>query len=274
MNINKIINYFILRPLNEIIIILSKFFSGKSFTVIYNLLSFISFNNKYIKFQNGCFHVMDNKKKWFFSHKTRAWIYFKGLKHRNIELSTEYLMHKVPIKKNDIIIDCGANVGDFYLCFDKKIRYIGIEPSPKEFFALKKNIKNQTLINKALWKEQGKKTFYVSSEDADSSLIEINKYEKKLKVDTITLDNILKKNNQRIKLLKLEAEGAEPEILEGCKKINLIDYITIDAGFERGKLLESTLVSCINYLNKKNFELIGYSNTRVVILFKNENIKK
>ena len=87
------------------------------------------------------------------------------------------------------------------------------------------------------------------------------------------LDKIIIDKTDEIKLLKLEAEGAEPEILYGLnKKINLIDYISIDAGFERGKSLESTLVPCINYLSKKNFELIGYSNTRIVILFKNKRI--
>ena len=36
-------------------------------------------------------------------------------------------------------------------------------------------------------------------------------------IKTITLDEIVKKLNRRIKLLKLEAEGAEPEVLEDLK---------------------------------------------------------
>ncbi|MDC0532131.1 FkbM family methyltransferase [Candidatus Pelagibacter ubique] len=274
MNLKKIFNYFILRPLSELIVNFTNIFNSNIFVIVYNFLNFLSFNNKYLHFKDKIYFIKDRRKKWFFSHKTRAWVYFKGLKNRSEELKNEYLLKNIPIKKNDTVIDCGANVGDFFLCFNKKINYIGIEPSPKEFFVLKKNIVNQTLINKALWKKSiNKKTFFVSSEDADSSLIKINKFEKKIKIDTVTLDELLKNKNKRIKLLKLEAEGAEPEILYGLnKKIHLIDYISIDAGFERGKSLESTLVPCINYLNKKNFELIGYSNTRIVILFKNKRI--
>ena len=49
--------------------------------------------------------------------------------------------------------------------------------------------------------------------------------------------------------IKIEAEGAEPEILEGLiKNLNKVEYITIDAGFERGVNKESTLVQCTNYL--------------------------
>lgn len=274
MNTKKIFNYFITRPLCELIVSFTNIFNSNIFVIIYNFLNFLTLNNKYINFKDKLYLIKDKKKKWFFSHKTRAWVYFKGLKYRSEELRNEYLLKNIPIKKNDTIIDCGANVGDFFLCFNKKINYIGIEPSPKEFLVLKKNIVNQTLINKALWEKSiNKKNFFVSSEDADSSLIEINKFEKKIKIDTVTLDELLKNQNKRVKLLKLEAEGTEPEVLYGLnKKINLIDYISIDAGFERGKSLESTLVPCINYLLKKNFKLIGYSNTRVVILFKNKKI--
>ena len=49
-----------------------------------------------------------------------------------------------------------------------------------------------------------------------------------------------------IKLLKLEAEGAEPEILlGGLDKIHLIDYICADVGPERGLSYETTLVSSV-----------------------------
>ena len=80
------------------------------------------------------------------------------------------------------------------------------------------------------------------------------------------------KIQQRIKLIKLEAEGFEPEILQGLKKhLNLIEYITIDCGFERGIKLESTIAVCSNYLIKNNFKMIDFNTRlhRVVALFKN-----
>ena len=72
------------------------------------------------------------------------------------------------------------------------------------------------------------------------------------------------------KLIKLEAEGFEPEILKGLKKhLNSVEYITIDCGFERGKNQESTIAECSNYLIKNNFKMIDFGYPRIVALFKN-----
>ena len=44
------------------------------------------------------------------------------------------------------------------------------------------------------------------------------------------------KNIKRIKFFKIEAEGAEPEVLEGSKNsLKIIDYIGVDGSHERGK---------------------------------------
>ena len=97
-------------------------------------------------------------------------------------------------------------------------------------------------------------------------------YTKKITIETITLDSLIDRINKKIKLIKLEAEGSEPEILEGLSiNLNLVEFITIDAGFERGLSQEQTLVPCLNYLTKNNFELIDFeSRGRVTALFKNK----
>ena len=72
-------------------------------------------------------------------------------------------------------------------------------------------------------------------------------------------------------MLKLEAEGAEPEILEGIgDKLRLIEYISADLGFERGANCESTLVPVTNMLLRNNFSLVEVGYSRVVALFKND----
>ena len=67
---------------------------------------------------------------------------------------------------------------------------------------------------------------------------------------TTTLNKFFKKSKLgKIKLLKLEAEGYEPEILLGANKIlDKIEYIAIDGGYERGKNSEETLSSQLNFL--------------------------
>ena len=72
---------------------------------------------------------------------------------------------------------------------------------------------------------------------------------------------------KKIKLLKLEAEGAEIEVILGAKNIlKNIEYISADLGYERGKLEKSTLIPVTNFLLKNNYELVDFNIDRVVAL--------
>ena len=107
----------------------------------------------------------------------------------------------------------------------------------------------------------------------DSSILPINNYTEIISIQTTTLDNEIDKIQQKIKLIKLEAEGFEPEILQGLKKyLNSVEYITVDCGFERGIKQESTIAECSNYLLKNNFKMINFGAPRMVTLFKNLDI--
>ena len=98
-------------------------------------------------------------------------------------------------------------------------------------------------------------------------------YTDKINIETITLDNIINKIQKKIKLIKVEAEGYEPEILQGLKKyINYVEYITIDCGFERGIKQASTIAECSNYLIKNNFDMIDFGTPPIVALYKNLNL--
>ena len=188
-------------------------------------------------------------------------------------LST-YLIKNLEFKDDDIVIDIGANNGDFYLCFDKKIKYYAYEPSPVVFSNLEYNIKNQNLYNLGVSNSEGNEIdFYLSDEFGDSSILPINNYTKKITIETTTLDKEINKIQEKIKLIKVEAEGFEPEILQGLKKyLNYVEYITIDCGFERGIKQESTIAECSNYLIKNNFKMINFVAPRIVALFKNLDI--
>ena len=76
-----------------------------------------------------------------------------------------------------------------------------------------------------------------------------------------------------IKLLKIDAEGAEPEILMGASKLlNKIKYITVDVGPERGLLQESTDKETTEFLLNNDFTLLYENRERQTILFENKNI--
>ena len=93
------------------------------------------------------------------------------------------------------------------------------------------------MINKAIWKNSlDKVSLYLSDEGGDSSIIPIKSYTKKINILCITLDELIDDIGSTIKLIKIEGEGSEPEILEGLNKnLSKVEYLSIDAGFERNK---------------------------------------
>ena len=60
------------------------------------------------------------KKNEFFNKPQGLYAYVKAFK-KKIDLSRIYLIKNLDFKDKDVIIDIGANNGDFYLCFDKKL---------------------------------------------------------------------------------------------------------------------------------------------------------
>jgi hypothetical protein len=98
-------------------------------------------------------------------------------------------------------------------------------------------------------------------------LIKPKHYERVIKIPTIRLEDTIE---GPVKLLKLEAEGGEPEILEGLgERLADVHFITADLGYERGTLEESTLVPVVNFLLKRGFSIRAISHDRIVALFEN-----
>lgn len=112
----------------------------------------------------------------FVSERSATISYWKGLENRAVTVANSYFIDQLEFKKNDLIVDCGANVGDVALYFQLMkfpIRYVGFEPSKREFSCLKKNLngfKNYAAHNVGLWNGKGFLDLYVSSSNSDSSL--------------------------------------------------------------------------------------------------------
>ena len=117
--------------------------------------------------------------------------------------------------------------------------------------------------NLGLWKEESELEFFVSSQGADSSLIRPKVFDSKIIAKTARLENFITGN---VKCLKLEAEGAEPEILQGFReKLRLIEYITQTLSSERGEDEGSTLAPVSNFLIKNNFKMIAVGKSASVL---------
>lgn len=240
--------------------------------LIFNLFFFFRNNQTKIIFKDNKCYITENNKFWRIFSLNRILFYTAGLRERARKLHAEYLIDEIHFNDNDVVIDCGASNGDFFLNFKKKIKYYGYEASPYYFDILKENLPDQNVENIALNKFKGTSDFFIYDINADSSLINNNYNSKKITVYCDMLDNIINKIRQNIKLIKIEAEGAEPEVLLGLKaNIINVEYITIDCGPERGFEKKSTFSMCEKYLINNNFLLVKKElHERKTALFKNK----
>lgn len=242
----------------------SNFASNSTSIFLENCIAFI--RKKKIKFKykkkENIFTVTEGNITLNFFNKIRGInLYRDGLINRGNFIFSSYCLNQINFLQNDIVVDCGANFGDLMLKLSNYIKpsnYIAIEPNPHCFEILKKNVSNNSvLINKALGNTNKTLPFYVSAEEADSSLVKPSYFTKEIKVSVVRLDSLIEELNiNKIKLLKIEAEGYEPEVLEGLgDSINICEYIAVDGGYERGEKQEQTFTTISNYLLKNDFEM-------------------
>lgn len=227
------------------------------------------------------FELKDNSRKFFGYRKQGFMAFENGIKKRGEHIGFEYMLDSIKFENNDKVIDIGANTGDLKIYFDNKnikVDYYGFEPGLIEFESLKINNKESRVFQMALGDNNSIAEFYYKPEFGDSSLVEMDGYSKKYQVEVMKLSNFFEKNqlhNQKIKFIKLEAEGFEPEILFGLGSyIQQVEFISADLGFERGINEETTAPQVLNYLLNLGFEIIEINGNRFVFLLKNKSVLK
>lgn len=255
----------------KFIILIYKLFNEKLFCFFMNLFykkdGKISFSKKYKTFIK---QHRDNE--IHYPNKTRILGSMVNHTYELDNLLYSYGLENFKIEKNDLIIDCGANVGNLYLSinrFIKTFNYIAFEPDPKVFKCLELNLdkfNNVELYRVGLSTENKNKKFYVNDETGDSSLEEFNT-KVSIEINTKNLDSF---KYEKVKLLKIDAEGHELEVLLGAKNtLSNIEYLTVDMGAEKGNDNKNTVSSVTNFLIRQNFELVNFNETRTTGLFKN-----
>jgi len=142
------------------------------------------------------------------------------------ELETKLV--KDIIKDGNTIVDIGANIGYFTLIFARLVGEKGevfaFEPEPNNFNLLKKNIeinnyKNVNLINKAASNKSGKIKLYIDDFNSGGhSLIAQIRNKQHIEIESIKLDDFFD-TNKKIDFIKIDAEGAELEVLKGMSTL-------------------------------------------------------
>ena len=253
--------------------IISIIFKLKSENVFCLIMNFLHGKDGKIYFENNYYVKETVDRKVFYPNRRISNIFINYKLHIE-KFYKMYCLDEIKFGDNDLVIDCGANIGELYLAFKEKnvnIRYVAFEPDKEAFKSLEQNTKdgNKDLYNLALSNKEGKQELYTDTEGANTSL---SPFDSKSvdEIKTITLDSLNLKN---IKLMKIDAEGHEPEVLNGLgSTLKNIEYISIDHSDERGFDQDKTTVEVFNYLYGNNFEVVAVSPYRDISLFKNSLI--
>ena len=154
------------------------------------------------------------------------------------EPEVAHLMRRV-IRPGDFVIDGGANIGFFTLFMSRLVGEQGhveaFEPATVNFKKLRKNlernkIENVTAINRALWSEETDLTLFISQDTGICSLTFCESTITHLPVRGLTLDKWCLNYDQRPRLLKLDVEGAEEQVLLGARQMleKGIDFVVCE----------------------------------------------
>jgi FkbM family methyltransferase len=193
---------------------------------------------------------------------------YQGLELRHGDIHYRFLLEVYVLnlyradllRKNDVVLDAGAGIGEFTVLASKKIgpggRIIAIEPNPNDYELLQLNIKknncaNVIPINIGLGGNTGERR------------MEFRGRSYSFRVDT--LENILEKVGlkKRINFIKMDIEGFETEVLSQSIDITKnSDTIAIE--------LHNTKEEVDRILSKYNFHFTPVSKRIIYYqLFKN-----
>jgi len=179
----------------------------------------------------------------------------------------------------DHIIDIGANKGQFaLLCRNlfPNARIDSFEPLKKSadiFSSVFDNDSKTNLYRCAIGNKEQSMDLHISNKDDSSSLLSIGKAQSQHfsgthevgieKVKVKKLENVIDKNNIGEKtLLKIDVQGFELEVLQGCEAIfTNFDYIYCECSFIELYSGQKLADDIINFLAQKEFILKGVYNT-------------
>lgn len=192
--------------------------------------------------RGGLIYADDGQSGIYFYNWKRAGRYSKKSVYTKLRrILDKYVPDWYELGADCTVIDIGANIGEFAMAIAPRVgKVIAIEPDERAYACLDANSRSlpRAIVgcNAAVGDVTGKKRIFISSDTADTSFIEPNKYTEKRLVQVYKLKDLLNKLDvdcNQIELIKIEAEGFEPEVLAGCLPHLKVKYYSVNCDPER-----------------------------------------
>lgn len=207
--------------------------------------------------QEGLFVLVDSRRIAVPS-PLRWKLYRKGWDARLDRLEREYGVNRhVTLSRESVVLDIGANAGEFaHVCARYGARVHCFEPDPAVLACLRRNIAtlaNAEAHDAVIWNTDGEVDFALAPERADSSVFADGP---RVRKRAATVESFARAAAlSRIDLIKCDAEGAEPEVLEGVGGAwPIVRAVALDTGAERRGA--RTNDACRAILEREGFEVI------------------
>lgn len=169
------------------------------------------------------------------------------------------------MKPNMNVIDIGSNLG-YYLLLESKLtkgKIYGIEPNPKSFSYLKRNVElnnlnNTELFNMGISNKKDNLKFYISKRWNWSRFKIFPEHESDIikteDIEVNSLDNLF--GDKKIGLVRMDVEGYEMNIIKGMNQLvknnpNLIIFMEYHSEFFNN----SERREFVDWLNNNNFKI-------------------
>lgn len=133
------------------------------------------------------------------------------------------------VRKGDVVVDLGANVGYYTLIAAKivgdKGKVYAFEPEAMNLSFIKKSVeingyKNVVCEKKAISDKDGKIKLFVNKyQPGVHNIIGVGNGRDCVEVDTVRLDTYFRDKNVKIDVIKIDIEGAEGIAFEGMKDV-------------------------------------------------------
>jgi FkbM family methyltransferase len=196
----------------------------------------------------------------YISYINPKYIFFFKFKDLIYEYPLPIIMAKI-IKEGDIVVDIGANQGQYTIFLSKLVGQKGkvyaFEPDPRNFLILKhrtRKLKNVIIERKAVGNKNSKVKFYL---DKFLSMSTIYKGTTTspiacLEIHMVSLDEYFLGFKRDIALVKMDVQGSEPLVLDGMKRLikkvkllilELWPYGLKVAGFEPSDIINRLILN-------------------------------